>query len=288
MLLINRLGNMAVVLILSILLGCATALPAQALIIEKPFKAIEILPTQDATSIHLVLGNPSNATDDIGDADNYLIEKPQYALSYNNSKGTPNWVSWQLNQSWLGDAERQNNFRPDTSLPKSFVRITPSIYSGSGYDKGHLAPSADRTKTKEDNGATFFMSNIVPQTPDNNRNTWGNLEDYCRDLISLGKELYIIAGPYGSLGEPLKDKVTIPESTWKIVVVLDSPNSQIKGITANTRVIAVNVPNEEAVDNDWRTYKVSVDELEELTGYDFLSHVSPNIQEVIESRVDDL
>ncbi|MEA5625811.1 DNA/RNA non-specific endonuclease [Nostoc sp. UHCC 0251] len=171
-------------------------------------------------------------------------------------------------------------------MPAGWVRVTPSMYSGSGYDRGHIVPSADRTKTKEDNSSTFLMTNMMPQSADNNRNTWGNLEDYCRELVSLGKELYVVAGPFGGQGEPLKGKVTVPKSTWKIIVVLDSPGSGLDGITASTRIIAVNVPNEQEINNDWRAYKVSVDELEKLTGYDFLSNVSPNIQEVIESKVD--
>lgn len=237
-------------------------------------------------SVHLLLGNPSSATPTKLTPDNYLMVKNQYALSVNQTKGTANWATWQLNQSWLGDAERQDNFRPDNTLPAGWVRVTPSMYSGSGYDRGHIVPSADRTKTKEDNSSTFLMTNMMPQSADNNRNTWGNLEDYCRELVSLGKELYIVAGPFGSQGEPLKGKVTVPKSTWKIVVVLDSPGAGLDGITASTRIIAVNVPNEQEINNDWRAYKVSVDELEKLTGYDFLSSVSPNIQEVIESKVD--
>ena len=93
------------------------------------------------TSIHLALGNPSNAKSSTTNADNYLMLKPQYALSYNKSKGIPNWVSWQLNQSWLGNAPRQNNFRPDDSLPEGWYRVRPSDYTGSGFDKGHMAPS---------------------------------------------------------------------------------------------------------------------------------------------------
>lgn len=211
--------------------------------------------------------------------------KPQYALSYNNSKGTPNWVSWQLNQSWLGIVDRQNNFRPDGALPTEFARVTPTIYAGSGYDKGHVAPSADRTKTAEDNSATFLMTNMMPQTPDNNRNTWESLESYSRELVKGGKELYIIAGPVGDRGK-LKGKVTIPASTWKVVVVLDRPGVGLNGVTKNTRVIAVNILNDSQINNDWKAYKVSVDELEKLTGYDFISNVSPNIQAVIESKVD--
>ncbi|MBD2564539.1 MULTISPECIES: DNA/RNA non-specific endonuclease [Nostoc] len=285
--LINHFQGLAVATALIALLGCS---PAQTQVptptIEKPLQPTPIVST--SISPHLLLGNPSSATPTKLTPDNYLMVKNQYALSYNQSKGTANWVVWQLNKSWLGDAERQNNFRPDNTLPTGWTRITPSAYTGSGYDRGHIAPSGDRTKTIEDNAATFLMTNMMPQTPDNNRNTWGNLEDYCRELVSLGKELYIVAGPAGSQGEPLKGKVTVPKSTWKIIVVLDSPGSGLDGITANTRVIAVNIPNEQEINNDWRAYKVSVDELEKLTGYDFLSNISPNIQEVIESKVDNL
>ncbi|BAZ71238.1 DNA/RNA non-specific endonuclease (plasmid) [Fischerella sp. NIES-4106] len=274
----------ATAVLVASLIGCT---PTQIATAQEPQSTPTLTtPTRSPTSVHLLLGNPSGATASVDNPDNYLMIKPQYALSYNNSKGTPNWVSWQLNQLWIGAADRQNNFRPDTSLPTGFLRVTPTMYSGSGYDKGHVAPSADRTKTVEDNSSTFLMTNMMPQTPDNNRNTWESLESYSRELVNQGKELYIIAGPLGSQGQPLKGKVTIPASTWKIVVVLDRPNVGLNGITSSTRVIAVNIPNEQEINNDWRAYKVSVDELEKLTGYDFLSNVSPNIQEVIESKVD--
>ncbi|MEH1962285.1 MAG: DNA/RNA non-specific endonuclease [Nostoc sp.] len=294
--LIGCFRNMAVVLALVTLLGCSTAsqtkpptlIQSPTPTTEKPLQPAPILPTKPSTSVNLLLGNPSSAMASVATPDNYLLVKPQYTLSYNNSKGTANWVAWQLNKSWLGNADRQNNFRPDDTLPTNFLRVTPTMYSGSGYDRGHIAPSGDRTKTVEDNSSTFLMTNMMPQTPDNNRNTWGNLEDYCRELVSLGKELYIVAGPFGSQGEPLKGKVTVPKSTWKIVVVLDSPGSGLDGITASTRIIAVNVPNEQEINNDWRSYKVSVDQLENLTGYDFLSNVSPNIQESIELKIDDV
>ncbi|QLE46569.1 DNA/RNA non-specific endonuclease (plasmid) [Nostoc sp. C052] len=285
--LIKRFQALAVATGLIALLGCS---PAQTQVptptTEKPLQPTPIVPT--SISPHLLLGNPSGATASVDTPNNYLMVKNQYALSYNNSKGTANWASWLLNKSWLGKAERQDNFRPDSTLPNGWVRVTPTIYAGSGFDKGHIVPSADRSLTVEDNSSTFLMTNMMPQTPDNNRNTWGNLEDYCRNLVNQGKELYIVAGPAGSQGEPLKGKVTVPQTTWKIIVVLDSPGSGLDGITANTRVIAVNIPNEQEINNDWRTYKVSVDELEKLTNYDFLSNVSPNIQEVIESKVDSL
>jgi endonuclease G len=266
-----------VVLLTLVLVGCSRTLT-------------QILPTKQtpvqSTSVHLTLGNPSDATDSITNPDNYLMVKPQYALSYNRSKGTLNWASWQLNQSWLGSVDRQNDFRPDDTLPIGWERVTPSVYTGSGYDKGHVVPSGDRTRTAQDNSATFLMTNIVPQTPDNNRHTWEGLESYCRELVKQGKELYIIAGAFDSERKPLKGKVTIPQTTWKVVVVLDNPGSGISGVTTNTRTIAVNIPNKQGINPDWRAYRLTIDELEDITDYNFLSNVPTTIQDVIEEKID--
>jgi endonuclease G len=265
------------------LIVITTCLPAEAISLQTKPDTIE----SNVTSIHLLLGNPSNATSSLDNPDNYLMIKPQYALSYNRSHGSANWVTWQLDKSWLGDAKRQDDFRPDDTLPNGWTRVKPSVYNSSGYDRGHIARSADRTRSVEDNSATFLMTNIIPQTPDNNRNTWGNLEDYSMKLAEEGKQLYIIAGGFGDKGK-LKNLVTIPQYTWKIIVVLDRPGLGLKDVNVNTRVIAVSIPNDEQLDNNWRVFRTSVDKLEELTGYDFLSTVSPDIQKVIESQVDNL
>lgn len=81
--------------------------------------------------------------------------------------------------------------------------------------------------------------------------------------------------------------MSVPARTWKIIVVLDKPGLGLNGITANTRVIAIDMPNKQGIKGDnWTKYRTSVKKLEELTGYDFLSSVSPNIQASIESKVD--
>lgn len=240
-----------------------------------------------ATSAHLTLGNPSRATTSVTNGDNYLIEKPQYALSYNQTKGVPNWVSWQLNRSWLGSTSRQDNFRPDDTLPSNWYHVKPSDYTNTGYDKGHMAPSADRTKTVTDNGATFVMSNIIPQTPDLNQGPWADLEDYTRELVNQGKELYIIAGTEGKKEAIASGKVTVPAKTWKIIVVLDRPGLGVKGVTTSTRVIAVQMPNSQGIRNSsWKTYRTTVQKIEAVTGYNFLSNVPVSVQKVIENRAD--
>src|SRR5262245_50207423 len=115
---------------------------------------------------HIFTGNPSGARADEAKPDNYLVKKRQYALSYNNSTGTANWVSWQLSKAWLGRGHRDNPFAPDTSLPVEYFRARPRDYDRSGFDRGHLCPAADRSVSHKDMDATFLMTNMLPQAPD--------------------------------------------------------------------------------------------------------------------------
>ena len=209
-------------------------------------------------------------------------------LSYNSKTHTANWVSWQLNRSWIGTTDRKNDFRPDDALPATWYKVRPNDYSGSGYDRGHIAPSADRTRNESDNSSTFLMSNMMPQSPELNRGVWGDLEEYCRQLVQQGKELYIIAGPVGSQGSiGKKEKIAVPAKTWKVIVVLDRPGLGLQGVTANTRAIAVEMPNDATVKGKgWKSFRVSVRQVERETGLNFLSNVSPQVQQVIEIKVD--
>jgi endonuclease G len=242
------------------------------------------------------MGNPSGAVTDANEPFNYLMIKPQYALSYHRDRGIPNWVSWHLDSTWLGSAPRQNDFRPDTTLPAGWYQVLQTDYSGSGFDRGHHTPSADRTDTIPDNSATFLMTNMMPQAPDNNQGPWEQLESYCRTLVAAGNELYIIAGGTGTGGTGsnggvtmtvANGHVTVPAQTWKVIIVLPVGDTDVARVSKTTRTIAVILPNTQGIrTTDWRTYRVSVDAVEGLTGFDFFSNVSPLTQRIIERRVD--
>jgi endonuclease G len=245
---------------------------------------------------HLTMGNPSGATTDVNQPLNYLMEKPQYALSYNRDRGIPNWVSWHLDNSWLGSAPRQNDFRNDPSLPAGWYQVLATDYTGSGFDRGHHCPSADRTDTIPDNSATFFMTNMMPQAPDNNQGPWAVLEGYCRTLVAAGNELYIITGGVGTGGTGSSGGVTmtvasghvaVPAQTWKVIIVIPAGDNDVSRVNKRTRTIAVILPNTQGIRGvDWHTFRVSVDAVESLTGYDFFSNVPIMTQRIIERRVD--
>ncbi len=236
------------------------------------------------TNTELSLGNPSKAKTDKRKSDNYLLEHNSFAFSYNKSRGTANWVAWHLAKSDVGTVDRSNAFAPDTKLPQDWW-IKPTDYTGSGYDRSHLCPSKDRSSTDEANRETFLMSNMQPQTPKLNQKTWKYLEDYERELTRQGNEGYIFAGCYGDKGKIL-DKITIPTQCWKIIVVLAEGENDLKRIDKTTRVIAVNMPNDETVSQRWRTYLTTVDDIEQKTGYDFLAKVPKKVQKIIESVKD--
>ena len=240
------------------------------------------------TSEHLTMGNPSNAVTDVNQPNNYLMEKPQYTMSYSRDNGGPNWVSWHLDSSWLGSAPRQDDFRADTTLPTGWYRVLATDFSGSGFDRGHMCPSADRTITITANSATFLMTNMIPQLPANNQGVWANLESYSRTLVSQGNELYIISGGQGLQYFIANGHVAVPAQTWKVIVVLPVGSNDVSRVTTSTRTIAVVMPNSGTIGNDWRAYRVSVDQVEAITGFDFFSNVSSGIQAVIEGRVDNL
>lgn len=232
----------------------------------------------------LSFGDPSKSTTAVNNPNNYLLVHNGYSLSYNKSRGAANWVAWHLDESDIGDVDRTNAFAPDQSLPRDWW-IKPIDYVGSGYDRGHLCPSKDRSDTEENNRETFLMSNIQPQAPKLNQKTWRYLEDYTRDLVKKD-EAYIYAGCYGDAGK-IKGKVTIPTNCWKIIIVLHAGDNDLKRINTKTRIIAVDMPNDETVSSRWRTYITTVDRIEEKTGYDFLSKVANRIESVVESKKDD-
>lgn len=243
---------------------------------------------------HMAMGNPSGATNVISNENNYLMQKVQYALSYNRSRATPNWVSWYLRPNWLGSAARQDDFRADVTLPSGWYQVGATSYSGSGFDRGHNCPSADRTSSVADNSATFLMTNMIPQAPNNNQQTWANLENYGRTLVNQGYEVYIIMGSYGTGGTGSNGtattinagKITVPSNVWKVLVVLPQGTNDVSRVSTSTRVIAVNTPNINTVSSSWGTYRTSVDAIEAATGYDILSNVPASIQATIEATVD--
>lgn len=227
---------------------------------------------------------------EIGNSD--VINLPTYRLSYNEKKNIANWVSWNINSRSFGRAERQNDFREYDRLPKSYYKVSPEDYSKSGFDRGHNCPSADRTRTEQANSSTFYMINMIPQSPTHNRSLWRLLEEYSRNQVRNGKSVHIIMGNYGIGGigskgykEKIGNGITVPASIWKVLVVLEQGQS-INEITINNKIVAVDIPNNEKLlkNKEWKDFITTIDEIELNSNIDLLSNINDEIEKIIESK----
>lgn len=243
------------------------------------------------TKVQLSMGNPTNATESESNKNNYLVEKPQYAMSYNEALHHANWVSWELSTKWLGSVDRSDDFRPDDQLPSTFYKVLSSDYTSSGFDRGHLCPSADRTSNQTDNSATFLMSNIIPQSPTLNREAWANLESYCRKLANQGYLLYIVAGVYGTGGNgskgdanTIKNDVNIPERVYKIILATDKTN--IDNVDKKAIIIAADFPNSDEVvaNRDWVRFLTPPADIEKSAKISLFSSLSSSLQSEFRTR----
>jgi DNA/RNA endonuclease G (NUC1) len=254
-------------------------------------------PAPYAPSVHLTMGNPSNAVADILQPNNYLMEKPTYSLSYNRDKGTPNWVSWHLEPAWFGSLARVDTFRADPAVQPDWYRVQSTDYFASGFDRGHMTPNADRDNENRIpiNQETYLMSNMVPQAPDNNQGPWANLENDLRSMLTIGgeQEMYIVSGPLGVGGSGSNGgttnaiaggHVTVPAYTWKVVLVIPKGDNDLSRVSASSKTIAIMMPNTQGIrSNDWHQYLTTVDTVEQATGYDFFANVPDAIENAIEA-----
>jgi endonuclease G len=253
-------------------------------------------------NVNLIMGNPTFAVTLSDSIHNYLLDKPQFCASYDRDRAIANWTSWELDATWLiKNSTRNDPYRVDPTLPAGWPQVGSGYnFSTYGFDRGHLCPSADRVNTQVNNDALFVMTNIIPQSSESNGGPWGSLEGYERTLVDQGNVLYILCGGWGTGGtsdvgtfnsivSTSGVSATVPNKLWKVIIVVpngDGTSADVSRVTTSTRTIAVIMNNNTGPFNSWGTYRVSVDSVESLTGYDFFSNVSTSIQAVIEANPD--
>ena len=203
-----------------------------------------------------------------------IIRHAGFTLCYREKYEQAEWVAYTLDSEKIQkNVERKDNFRSD---PKVLTgSATPADYKKSGYDRGHLAPSADMTYSFETMDESFFMSNMSPQKADFNRGLWKDLEHEVRCLAERFDLLYIVTGPvldkaeFNSIG---KNCVAVPDFYYKAIL----------GVR-NDAYFAIGfiLPNEKCEGTIW-DYAVSVDEVENRTFLDFFYLLEDDAENKIE------
>ena len=181
-----------------------------------------------------------------------------FAVMYSGVSRTPLWSAEHLDRTRLQQAkqiDREDSFHEESKLPKS-ARASLSDYSGSGYDRGHLAPNANMANRSQQYDS-FSLANIAPQSPRNNRYIWRNIESATRYLTQQYGEVYTITGVAftDKKTKQLANRVLVPSHFFKAVY-----------IPATNQAGVYYAPNDESE----RIDVISIDELTTDIGIDVL------------------
>ncbi len=145
-----------------------------------------------------------------------------YAVLFSGLTRTPLWSAERLTPARVRAArriERVDDSHPDAALPQA-MGANLADYRGSGYDRGHMAPSGDMA-TPGSQEESFSLANIVPQTPALNRHAWSDIEHDVRELALMAPRVFVVTGPLFERDElvTLNHRIAVPTSIYKAVYV---------------------------------------------------------------------
>ncbi len=225
-------------------------------------------------------------------ADEKVISHSAMSLVYSEEHEQAKWVAHIISPEILtGKVTRTNDFRVDSKILTGsaveedyFLKFPQADgkfkYDGFGYDRGHLAPSADFRWSQKALSESYFYSNMSPQLAEFNREIWADLEGTIRAYLNRNSEtqLYVCTGGVLTSDLPVVErgvnKVSIPQQYFKVIIDKE-----------NRRGIGFLIPNKKA------TYSIehfakSIDEIEELTGINFFEGLPDDIENQVESQLD--
>ena len=199
----------------------------------------------------------------------YMCKK-NYALQYNYNTKTAVYVLEHLTkESITGPAKRKDDFRPDPEVPVQY-QSQLADYAGKPYDRGHLSPGADNTQNDEIMSESFFLTNMIPQVPNNNRGIWKQLEMKVREYVLKNNDVYVASGPIYEKGYAvIGNNVGIPTKIFKVII-------DVK----NQKSAAYIFPNTGLPVADLEKYKLSI------TGAEKIIHINfnPKLNDSLESK----
>ncbi len=224
---------------------------------------------------HIFFGYPGH--------EKIILQRRGYVLGYNPEKKIADWVSYHFTDAYcVKNIGRTEDFRPDPDLPPE-QRAELEDYKGKGYDRGHLAPAADMARDEKTMSESFLLSNMTPQVGIGfNRGIWKKLEEKVREWVKQRKNMYIFTGPifsdpvhYDTIGP---NQIAVPTHFYKIIVSCTEAGE-------NLDAIAFILPNQKNPDNKLSWFITSIDEIEKLTGLNFLNELDLDTEAKLEARI---
>ena len=196
-------------------------------------------------------------------------------VSFNPAHHIPNYVVWELTETEAqGTEPRSSKFKVD---PDVLGCPTLEDYRNSGFDRGHMAPAGDMKWSAQAMLDSHYLTNMCPQDRSINSGRWSTLESKCRQWALRDSSLIIVSGPI--LSDELtraigRTQVSVPERFFKVIL---APYAN------PPRAIGFIVPNSPTSDGV-ESMAVSVDRVEEITGFDFFSALPDDVENTIEAQ----
>ena len=208
-----------------------------------------------------------------------VLDRGDFVIGWSDKLRHPVWCAYHVTKDAVHEAGQRPNFVKDKSVDTC---PAASAYERCGYDRGHMVPNyAMATRFGEAvQRRTFQMTNIAPQSPALNRGVWRQVEHRIADLWTARYgEIWVIVGCISGDrgGETVSGTdIDVPGRFYQVVVAQEG---------LDIRALAV-VCEQEVPWDAWPTrYLVTIDELEELSGLDFLPDLPGFIQEPLEAEL---
>lgn len=207
-----------------------------------------------------------------------IVSYTGFTLSYNTTYLLPNWVAYELTEEEVVNTPPpfKGAFLVDTSL--TFIQADGYDYRGSGWSRGHMAPAADFKWSKNAYNDTFYYTNCCPQNQEMNNGSWNVLENFVRKIAKKYGLVYVVTGPvvgtnrFGKIGA---HHVVVPDGFFKALLISYEGRYYAVGFYMD------NVPKKQSI----KDCCLSINELENLTGIDFFSSLSDDIESEVESEI---
>lgn len=204
-----------------------------------------------------------------------VLTNQGYVVGYCETRKDPAWVCYRLCR--VGNLQAPPRPQGFTVDVRTQARINQHDYSGSGYDRGHMAPNyaiavCDGAQAQLE---TFMMSNIVPQKPNLNRRVWERLEQVeVKDYAQRFTRVWVIDGPVFDANPPtLRSGVAVPKACYKIIVEEEHGRPKMLAFVMPQNVMGTESPSE---------FLTSVEEIQRETGLDFFTELPAEMQSKME------
>lgn len=213
-----------------------------------------------------------------------ILKNQAYIVGYSETRRDPLWTAYRVHAvSNPVKLPRPSEFRTD---PRTAARVRTSDYTGSGYQRGHMAPNGAIAEDygKEAQLETFLLSNICPQAPELNEHVWERLEVDERKYADKFEDVWVVDGPIfadlnGGHTDRLASGVAVPSAFFKILIdEQDHPGGK-------PRVFSVIMPQNVKGTELPQQFLTSVSEIEKETHLDFFWKMDATTQAELESKV---